>query len=413
MQENNTISAQKPVGTPQPETPVKGRGRFITLKLGFAVFFLVIAARLTDIQFLQASKYQTIARRQYEQPVRQPSVRGSIYDRNNDVLASNTMFVSFAADPKVAGDNANEIARQFASTFGKSQSYYASKLQSVTSSGSLKRFVWLERHVLPEIAKRIVAQKLTGVVPINEPKRLYHYDAVAGTLIGLTDIDNKGISGLEVEFDQYLKGKDGSVIMQRDGLGHARASVDYPRIEPINGHDLVLTIDLAYQSIVEEELKRGVQKNKASAGLAVMLNPKTGEILALANIPGINPNDPGSYDINAARNRVVTDVFEPGSVFKVVTASAAYENGLVTPEKKFYAEHGTYIATVSTRSRRRSKTLIHTIGLHFRKPSNSPAILSWRKSVQRSVLKDFTGRPGISVSAFRPGLTFPVRCGEG
>ncbi|MCX6144579.1 MAG: penicillin-binding transpeptidase domain-containing protein [Ignavibacteriales bacterium] len=359
MPEKNNISTEKLAAAPQPETPAKARGRFITLKLGFAVFFLVIAGRLVEIQFLQASKYQSMARKQYELTAVVPAVRGNIYDRNHNVLASNSIFVSFAADPKVVGENADEIARQFTAAFGKSPSYYAAKLHSVTSSGSLKRFVWLERHVRAEVAKRIEAQKLVGVVPIDEPKRLYHYDAVAGTLIGFTDVDNKGISGIEVEFDEYLRGKDGSVIMQRDGLGRARPSIDYPRIEPRNGHDLILTIDLAYQSIVEEELKRGVQENKASAGLAVMLNPKTGEILALANVPGINPNDLGSYDINASRNRVVTDVFEPGSVFKVVTASAAYENGLVTPEKKFYAEHGTYFATVSSRAKPQKITDTH------------------------------------------------------
>ena len=359
MTENNNISAQKPGATPQPESSRKGHGRFTTLKLGFAVSFLVIAGRLIEVQVLQASKYQSIARKQYEITVIQPAMRGNIYDRNNNVLASNSMFVSFAADPKVVGENADEIAQQFAAAFGKSQSYYAAKLHSMTSSGSPKRFVWLERHVRTEDAKQIEAQKLMGVALIDEPKRLYHYDDVAGTLIGFTDIDNKGISGIEVEFEEYLRGKDGSVIMQRDGLGHARPSVDYPRIEPRNGHNLILTIDLAYQSIVEEELKRGVQKSKASAGLAVMLNPKTGEILALANVPGINPNDLSSCDINAARNRVVTDVFEPGSVFKVVTASAAYENGLVTPEKKFYAEHGTYYATVSSRSKPQTITDSH------------------------------------------------------
>jgi cell division protein FtsI (penicillin-binding protein 3) len=359
MNENANIPIEKSGPHQQAAPPVKARGRFIALKLGFALFFVLIAGRLVQIQFLQASKYESIARKQYELTVPLPSMRGNIYDRNNNVLASNSMFVSFAADPKVVGENASENARQFATAFGKSNSFYSAKLRSVTSSGSLKRFVWLERHARPEIAKRIEAQKLTGVVPIDEPKRLYHYDAVAGTLIGFTDVDNKGISGLEFEFDEYLRGKDGSVIMQRDGLGHARPSVDYPRIEPRNGHNLVLTIDLAYQSIVEEELKKGVQKNKASAGLAVMLNPKTGEVLALANVPGINPNDPGAYDIGAARNRVVTDVFEPGSVFKVVTASAAYENGLVSPEKKFYAEHGTYYATVSTRSKPQKITDTH------------------------------------------------------
>ena len=326
----------------------------MTLKLAFALFFVLITGRLLQIQILEAPTYQAIARKQYERPFMLPSVRGNIYDRNNNVLASNSMFVSFAADPKVVGDNADDVAEQFSVAFNKPRAFYLAKLQGLRNSGAPKRFVWLERRVRPEIAKRVESFKLVGVVAIDEPKRLYHYDDVAGTLIGFTDVDNNGISGLELGYDAYLRGKNGSVVMQRDGLGRARPSVDYPRVEPCDGHNLILTIDLAYQSIVEEELKRGVARNRADAGLAVMLNPKTGEILALANVPGLNPNDLTSYDVNAARNRVVTDMFEPGSVFKVVTASAAYENGLVTPEKKFYAEHGSYVVTVSSKGKTRT-----------------------------------------------------------
>jgi cell division protein FtsI (penicillin-binding protein 3) len=358
MQEQKKIPAQSAQPPQQPETQ-QPRGRLFILKLAFAAFFVLIAARLIQVQILDASKYASIARKQYEQTFVLPAVRGNMFDRNGNVLASNSMFVSFAADPKVVGENAGDIAAQFSAAFGKPRSFYLTKLQSVNASGAPKRFVWLERRVPGETAKRIESHKLVGVVAMDEAKRLYHYDDVAGTLIGFTDVDNKGISGLEFEFDEYLRGKDGSVVMQRDGLGRARASVDYPRIEPRDGNSLTLTIDLAFQSIVEEELKRGVAVNKASAGLAVMLNPKTGEILALANVPGLNPNDPGSYDVNAARNRVVTDVFEPGSVFKVVTASAAYENNLVTPEKKFYAEHGKYVVASCSQGKTRQISDTH------------------------------------------------------
>lgn len=359
MRENTTIPTQQGAGVPGGESPQQSRGRFYTLKLSFALFFIVIAARLVQIQLIDAPKYQLLARKQYEQTVVLPAVRGNIYDRNNNVLASNSMFVSFAADPKLVSEHAGEIAQRFSAAFGKPRSFYMAKLQSTTSSGALRRFVWLERRVRPEIAERLESAKFAGVVSIEEPKRLYHYDDIAGTLIGFTDVDNKGISGLEVEFDEYLRGKNGSVVMQRDGLGRARASVDYPRIEPRDGSSLHLTIDLAYQSIVEEELKHGVQSNKADAGLAIMLNPKTGEILAIANVPGINPNDLGSYDINTARNRVVTDIFEPGSVFKIVTASAAYENNLVTPEKRYFAERGKYVVPVSSRGRVRTISDTH------------------------------------------------------
>ncbi|HTY35550.1 MAG TPA: penicillin-binding transpeptidase domain-containing protein [Bacteroidota bacterium] len=354
MTEQKKTQTQQVPPSQQPETPQQPRGRFFTLKLAFALFFVLIAGRLIQIQVLDSSRYQNLAKKQYEQTFVLPAVRGNLYDRNNNVLASNSMFVSFAADPKVAGEYADDIAAQFSGAFGKPRSFYLAKLHSVNASGAPKRFVWLERRVPGDLAKRLEAHKLVGVVAMDEAKRLYHYDDVAGTLIGFTDVDNKGISGLEFEFDEYLHGKDGSVIMQRDGLGRARPSIDYPRVEPRDGNSLVLTIDLGYQSIVEEELKRGVALNKASAGLAVMLNPKTGEILALANYPGLNPNDLNSYDVNGARNRVVTDVFEPGSVFKVVTASAAYENGLVTPEKKFFAEHGKYIVPIGTRGKTRT-----------------------------------------------------------
>ena len=192
----------------------------------------------------------------------------------------------------------------------------------------------------PEIARRIEAAKLEGIVVINEPKRLYHYDELAGALLGFTNIDNKGISGIEFQYDNDLKGFNGSVVMQRDGLGRVRPSADYPRREPINGKDIFLTIDVKYQAIVDEELRHGVEINKADGGCAVMVNPKTGEVLAMSVYPCINPNNVNSFNITDARNRIVSDVFEPGSVFKVVTAAAAFENNLVTPGSRFNAEHG-------------------------------------------------------------------------
>ncbi len=343
MADNNNIPSQ-PSSAAGPDAGAfkQSKGRLITLKLVFALFFVVVVGRLVQVQILDSAKYQTIARKQYEETFVLPAVRGNIYDRSGNVLVSNSVLLSFAADPKFVGESADDVAEKFSSVFGKPRSYYLARLHSTNASGSSKRFVWLERRVRPEIAKRLESSKLGGIVLVNEPKRLYHYDDVAGTLVGFTDVDNKGISGLELQFDEYLRGKNGSVVMQRDGLGRARPSVDYPRVNPHDGYHLTLTIDLAYQSIVEEELKKGVAVNKADAGLAVMLNPKTGEILALANIPGLNPNELSSYGINAARNRVVTDIFEPGSVFKVVTASAAYEHHIVSPEKRFNAEHGTY-----------------------------------------------------------------------
>jgi cell division protein FtsI (penicillin-binding protein 3) len=325
--------------SPQDELTHLQRGvrtRVILLKVVLLFFFVLIAWRLTEIQIVEASKYQEIARRQYEAQLSLPAAKGNIYDRNGNVLVSNSTFVSYAADPKILNERARSVAEEFSRVFGKPRKHYLERLRSE------KRFVWLERLVPPDIARRVRIETLEGVVELQEPKRLYHYDEVAGQLLGFTNIDNKGLSGVELQFEEQLCGKDGYVVLQRDGTGKRKPTVDYPRVEPIAGASLVLTIDLMYQSIAEEELERGVQNAKADGGLVAAMNPKTGEILALAQYPRVNPNEVSRYDVKDQKLRVVTDLFEPGSVYKIVTVSAALEAGLVKPDQAFFAENGEY-----------------------------------------------------------------------
>ena len=320
----------------------QGRARLLTLKLVLLACFVGIGSRLVEIQIFNAPRYQALARKQYDQKIVLPAVRGSIYDRRGDVLASSTVFLSLAADPKMVGNRTELVAQAFSKVFDKSHSFYSDRLRGASESAVSRRFVWLERGVRPDLARRIQAADLAGIVVLNEPKRLYHYDELAGPLLGFTNIDNNGIAGLELEMNDVLNGRNGSVTMQRDGLGRSRPSADFPRVEPQNGHDVILTIDLAFQAVAEEELRKGVAANKADGGLVVMLDPKTGEILALAISPSLNPNAVGTPDFNLARNRAVTDMFEPGSLFKLVTASAAYERQLVSPTTRFDAENGTF-----------------------------------------------------------------------
>ncbi len=317
------------------------RRRFFVLKLCFALFFVAVAARLVTIQIIESPKYKKIAQKQYEAKFVLPATRGKIYDREGNALVTNTMYQSFSADPRFIGDDAQEVADEFSRVFGKPASSYLEKLQSQ------RGFVWLERGVKPEVARKI--KPSDGIVVMNEPKRVYQYDYVAGTVLGYTNLDNNGISGLELELDKELRGHDGSVVLQRDGLGRTRPSADFPRVNPVDGNDVTLTISLKYQAIAEEELRRGVAANKADGGLVMMLNPRTGEILAIAVCPGINPNDVTEHDIEKSRDRAVTDVFEPGSVFKVVTASAAYEGKIVTPDSRISAEQGAMLVTINNR----------------------------------------------------------------
>ena len=315
--------------------------RIFVLKLGFLLFFLVIVLRLVQIQLVEAPHYQEKARRQHEARETLPALRGNIYDRNYTLLVSNSRTVSFGADPKMLGANAAAVAGRFAAAFDRPRSAYLAKM-----TDSDRRFVWLERRVKPEYSKRVNTPAVSGVVEIPEPRRLYHYEHIASQLIGFTDVDNNGLDGLELQLDEQLKGKNGYVILAKDAIGRKRVSMEYPRVEPVGGKSAVLTLDVDFQLVVEEELRKGVEATGAESGLAVMLDPTTGEVLAMANFPAVNPNDVAQSDAAQRRNRVVTDMFEPGSVFKVVTAAAALEGRKARLDEKFNAEHGRYLVTL-------------------------------------------------------------------
>jgi cell division protein FtsI (penicillin-binding protein 3) len=312
--------------------------RLFLLKLLFAIGFVVIAGKLAQVQIIDAPMYQAMARKQHEEKLELPALRGRILDCNGNVLVSNTNFISVAADPLLVGAQAGRLAQACAEAFGRPASYYRAKLQN-----SAPRFAWLERRQMPETVAKLRRSGIKGIVEIPEPKRLYHYGSLAGPLLGLTDIDNKGIAGLELQYNDHLRGIPGSIIMQKDARSNMWPSADYPRIEPVNGDDLILTIDLAYQAVLEDELAKAVESNGAEGGLAILVEPHTGKILALASSPGINPNIVGSSQLEWARTRIVTDMFEPGSLFKIVTASAAFEHELISPNRIFDAEAGKYV----------------------------------------------------------------------
>jgi cell division protein FtsI (penicillin-binding protein 3) len=320
-----------------PDTGRALRVRMRVLELVIVGFFILVGLRLGQIQIVEANNYREMAQKQYRATIVLPAERGILYDRNGNVISSNTRYLSFAADPKLASEDARVIAAKFSRAFGKPRSYYMDKLTEDS------RFVWLERQVPSEYRKRIDDKRLDGVVVRTEPKRLYHNDHVAGQLTGFTDIDNKGLAGLELQYDHELRGTDGYVVFQRDGLGHARPSVDYPKVDPVNGHNIYLTIDMELQSLAERELRKGVEDNDAERGIMVLMQPKTGEVLAMGQYPPLDPNKFNKSQPEDQRLRAVTDVFEPGSVFKIVTVSAAIENNLIKPQDRFFAENGKYI----------------------------------------------------------------------
>lgn len=281
----------------------------------FVLLFLIVIYKLFTIQIIDSPKYKIAAKKQYESKISLRASRGIIFDRKMNPLVSNIVQYSFAADPNMV-DNKDSVASVFASIFNKDKQFYLDKLNAVNTS-----FVWLERRIDPKyesIAKDI---NITGVIKLNEPNRVFSSDKVTSQLIGYTNIDNIGISGIELQMDDVLSGKEGYVVMQKDGLGKKRPAVEFPKKDPENGNNIILTIDFNLQKIVEEELYNGVTINNASGGKVIVMNVNTGEILAMnsINLDGSSPD----------KISEITDIYEPGSTFKIVAAAAALEESLL------------------------------------------------------------------------------------
>jgi cell division protein FtsI/penicillin-binding protein 2 len=296
---------------------VSNTNRRITLFMAvFGLLFLIILYKLFSIQIVESAKYRLAARKQYESKISLKPSRGIIFDRKMNALVSNTNMYSFAADPNMV-DNKDSAAAIFAGIFGKEKSFYLDKLYTKNTS-----FVWLERRIDPKFESRVKDIDISGIIKLNEPNRVFNYDKLCAQLVGYTNIDNIGLSGVELELNDKLAGKEGYVVMQKDGLGRKRPAVEYPRQEPGDGVNVILTIDMNIQKIIEEELEQGVSANNSLGGKVIVMNVKTGEILAMNSIS----LDGSSPDKIAEIN----DLYEPGSTFKIVTAASALEEGLLT-----------------------------------------------------------------------------------
>jgi len=344
----------------QPEDPALGRRwrrRLRVLQISLMLTFGVIGVRLAQIQIVDSERFTKLGDRQYLKKQVLPATRGSILDRNGMPIASHSMFVSIAANPKHAAPHAKKIAASMAMVTGRPSSGYLSDLRSKQD------FIWLARAVRPEAVQQYSLDTLKNLIIADEPKRVYHTGNVAGQCVGTTDVDNRGIAGVELAFDSLLAGEAGYVVYQRDATANLMPSVDYPRVDPVPGHNIELTLDVWLQQVAESELDKGVKENDAEGGIVVMLEPATGEVLAMAQSPRVNPADYGKADRKDQKLRAVTDMFEPGSVFKLVTASAAIEYGLISPDRIFSAENGIYNVPVPGRKRPRVIRDVHKYGM--------------------------------------------------
>ncbi|MDX1593622.1 MAG: penicillin-binding protein 2 [Gammaproteobacteria bacterium] len=254
-----------------------------------------------------------------------PAHRGMITDRHGEPLAISTPVDSVWANPRelsVVRDRLPELAGRLGFT--------TDALQQLLAGRGDREFVYLRRHVAPDLAREVMALDLPGVALQREYRRYYPAGEVAGHVIGFTNIDDVGQEGIELAYDEHLRAEPGSKQVIKDRLGHVVDEVGRLR-EPRPGHDLRLSLDRRIQYLAYRELKAAVQKHQARSATAVVLDARTGEVLAMVNQPSFNPNNRRLLQGDKYRNRAVTDVFEPGSTLKPFTIAAALDSGRYRP----------------------------------------------------------------------------------
>jgi len=299
------------------------RSRAVLLLLLSA--FGVLIGRAVWLQGLNYGFLQQKGESRYSRVIELPATRGVITDRNRELLAISTPVEAVWASP--AGiDISPAQLRRLAQLLELDVAEIEKRL-----ADTKREFVYLKRMLPPEQAAKVVELNIPGVFLQREYRRYYPGREYTAHLIGYTDVDDKGQEALELAFDAQLAGKPGSRRVIKDRLGHIVEDVESIRA-PQHGRDLALSIDARIQYLAYRELKSAVAANRAKAGGIVVLDVRTGEVLAMANLPSYNPNNRGTLDPGRTRNRAVTDLFEPGSTLKPFTAAAAIENGMVTPD---------------------------------------------------------------------------------
>jgi cell division protein FtsI (penicillin-binding protein 3) len=298
---------------------------------------LLVVVRAFHVQIASGDRLRGMAEDQHLRHLRVSPRRGAIYDRHGAELAVSADVESVYANPrrlKAMEQDPQTVARRIAKVLDVDREQLAKRL------GSDRYFVWIERRVSPNEATRIRELDIPGVELTSEARRYYPNRHLAAHLLGFADIDGRGIEGIELAYEDRLRGLDRRVEAIRDRRGHVVFADDMEDARTIQGQSVVLTIDKAIQHIAERELALGVRTFEARGGSVVVMDPSTGEILALANYPPFNPNEPSKHPTAHRRNRAVVDRFEPGSTVKPFTMAAALAAGAVKPNQSINCENG-------------------------------------------------------------------------
>jgi cell division protein FtsI/penicillin-binding protein 2 len=309
------------------------RRRILVAGLLFLVWAILIGARLIHYQVFRHKQMVVLAERQQQRTIKTSPKRGSILDSKKHELACSIEVESIYVAPNEIR-NAQAIVRSLSAILGLEEDMVLSRLTSN------KVLVSLKRKVSEQEAEQIKALNFEGIHFITETKRFYPKDDLAAYVLGFVGMDEEGFAGVERQYDRHIQGDPGYVFIETDARGKPFSR--YEKAASV-GQSLVLTIDEQIQFRTEKALRETVKELKARSGVAIIMNPKNGEILAMATMPGFNPNERVADDAELReqrRNRAVEDAYEPGSVFKIVTYSAALDAGLIEPEGRIDCQGG-------------------------------------------------------------------------
>ena len=312
----------------------KGRWKFYVATIFITGLFAASGYRSFELQVLQSEKFSAEAKKQHSKVYKMPPVRGTLFDRNKKPLATSVWATSIYLNPGEVKDP-DKLARAVSKPLGLSRE----KLISLARSS--KPFVWIKRGEDPGTAKKIKAMGLPGVGFAEEPKRIYPSGSLLGQAIGFTNIDLKGVEGLEYGFERMLAGKPATARIRTDGMGDRISDVLLnAKEQSAKGNDVLLTVDSNIQHITEAALEKGIKEMKADRGAVLLMNPQTGEILSMASYPFFDPNRFGEFPQETRKNLPVWMSFEPGSTLKVFLAATLLEEKMGDENTEYDCENG-------------------------------------------------------------------------
>jgi len=301
------------------------------------LFFMALVIKLFDIQIFKSEELKYYAQKQQTKIEKIEADRGLIYDRNNTLLVYNRNDVSFYLDLRmVSGTGKIKIAKKFASVFGKSEKHFLNLMRNS------KKTICIERKASSEDALLLKNFKVTGLFSNEDPTRIYQYNRLASHILGYVNNNFRGVNGIENSFDRVLQGDEGKMLVERNAIGDMITVAEEETQPAVPGDNIYLTINKTYQAILEEELRNGLDVYGGISATGIIMNPKNGEILALANLNDYDPETYWKFTDSDRKDKAITDSYEPGSTFKSITMAVLLDRHLCSLNETINVENGSY-----------------------------------------------------------------------